>query len=148
MTAFRIVAYLIGLSQLVLGALYLAAPAGFVAWQGLSPIAADTGYPLAMLSARFLVYGIGMFVIARDPARNAFWLFGMVAIQLIDLAAGIGYVAAGAVRLADAALPMVNATVFAGLLGGLGGAALRVAEPAHPSRRGALGAGSGSGQPT
>lgn len=120
----RIGAVVVGISQLALGALYLTAPGWFISWQGLTPIAADTGYPLAMLAARFLVYGFGMFVIARDPARHVFWLFGMVAIQVIDLAAGLGYVAAGTVAFADAAVPMLNATVFMIALGALGLATL------------------------
>lgn len=125
MTSLPFAARLVGLSQLVLGGLYLAWPRGFVAWQGLTPIAADTGYPLAMLAARFLVYGLGLFVIARDPARHAFWLFGMVAVQLIDLSAGAAYVLLGIVAWHDALVPMVNAAVFAGLLGGLGWRVLR-----------------------
>ncbi|MBL9052464.1 MAG: hypothetical protein JNN02_01935 [Tabrizicola sp.] len=116
MTFLRPVAIVIGLSQIVLAALYLAVPAGFVAWQGLTPPAADAGYPLAMLAARFLVYGIGMFHIARDLEGNLFWARGMVAIQLIDLAAGAAYLAAGLITPATALLPMVNAALFAALL--------------------------------
>ena len=113
MTFLRPAAIVIGLSQIVLAALYFFVPAGFVAWQGLTPPAADAGYPLAMLAARFLVYGIGMFRIARDPAGNLFWARGMVAIQLIDLTAGAAYLAAGIITPATAALPMVNAALFA-----------------------------------
>lgn len=109
----RPAAYVIGLSQILLAILYFAVPAGFVAWQGLTPPAADAGYPLAMLAARFLVYGIGMFHIARDPAGNLFWARGMVAIQVIDLLAGAAYLAAGLITPATAALPMVNAALFA-----------------------------------
>ena len=79
MNRFSVVCTLIGLSQLVLGALYLFAPQWFVAWQGLSAIGADIGYPLAMLAARFLVYGVGMIVIARNPGRYGIWLDGMIA---------------------------------------------------------------------
>lgn len=107
------IAIVIGLSQIALAALYFAVPAGFVAWQGLTPVAADAGYPLAMLAARFLVYGIGMFLVARDPAGNLFWARGMVAIQLIDLAAGAAYLGMGVIAPATALLPMVNAAIFA-----------------------------------
>lgn len=116
MQYFPLVARIVGLSQIVLAALYFAAPGWFVAWQGLTPPAPDAGYPLAMLAARFLVYGIGMFVIARAPEKHLFWARGMVAIQLLDLAAGAGYVAAGIVAPAAAALPMVNAALFAAAL--------------------------------
>lgn len=113
MSPIKPVAIVIGLSQIVLAALYFAVPAGFVAWQGLTPPAPDAGYPLAMLAARFLVYGIGMFVIARNPAGNLFWARGMVAIQLLDLAAGAAYLAMGIISPATALLPMVNAAIFA-----------------------------------
>ena len=67
MTPIRIIASVIGISQLALGALYLFAPLWFIAWQGLTPMAPDGAYPLGMLAARFLVYGAGMFLIARAP---------------------------------------------------------------------------------
>lgn len=113
MRLFKIVAIIIGISQLVLGALYFIAPVWFITWQGLSVPAADIGYPLGMLAGRFLVYGVGMFVIARAPVENLFWARGMIAIQLLDLAAGLFYVASGTVALANAALPMFDAVLFA-----------------------------------
>lgn len=108
----RIVFYVIGVSQLVLGALYLFAPQFFVAWQGLSEIGQDINYPLAMLAGRFFIYGVGMFVIARDPEGNQFWLKGMIAIQAIDLAAGLFYTLSGVVPVGDSIIPMVDAAVF------------------------------------
>ncbi|HMS95131.1 MAG TPA: hypothetical protein PKA03_07905 [Tabrizicola sp.] len=113
MTFLRPVAIVIGLSQIVLAALSLAVPAGFVTWQGLTPPAADAGYPLAMLAARFLVYGIGMFHIARGPEGNLFWARGMVAIQAIDFAAGATFLAMGVITPATALLPMINSAIFA-----------------------------------
>ena len=116
MTPIRIVASIIGISQLALGALYLFAPLWFISWQGLTPMAPDAAYPLGMLAGRFLVYGVGMFLIAGAPTRFAPWAWGMVAIQLIDLAVGAFYVATGMVGLADAAFPMFDAVLFAGAL--------------------------------
>lgn len=102
--------YLIGVIQIALGFVYLLAPQWFIAWQGLSPIGADIGYPLSMLAGRFLVYGAGMFVIATDPVRHRFWLLGMVAIQAIDLVGGLFYTLTGVVALEHSAFPMFNAT--------------------------------------
>lgn len=109
MRAFSIVAGLVGLIQITLAALYFVAPVWFVTWQGLTPPAADAGYPLGMLAARFLVYGVGMFAIARDPLRHVFWARGMMAIQALDFAVGLAYVAMGVVPLAHAGFPMFNA---------------------------------------
>lgn len=132
MRPFVIVARVVGLSQLALAALYLFAPIRFVTWQGLTPPAADACYPLAMLGARFLVYGVGMFILATDPRRHLFWARGMIVIQLLDLAAGAVYVATGAVAAGDAALPMVNASLFAAALALTLPGALRHAAPAGP----------------
>ena len=104
--------YLIGLSQLILGALYLFMPLGFLAMQGHSPVEPDIGYPLSMLAARFLVYGIGMFYIARAPLQNMVWLYGMVGIQAIDLAGGLYYTGTGVVEIANSGVAMFNAAFF------------------------------------
>jgi hypothetical protein len=113
MRSFKIVAYVIGVSQLALAAIYFLAPVWFVTWQGLTVPAADIGYPLGMLAGRFLVYGVGMFVIAQDPEKHQFWARGMIGIQVLDFAAGAFYVATGVVAIADAALPLFDAALFA-----------------------------------
>ena len=102
--------YLVGVSQLDLGTFYLFMPIGFLAMLGHTPVQADIGYPLSMLAARFLVYGVGMFYIARAPLQNMFWLYGMVAIQALDLAGGLYYTGAGIVSIADSGVAMFNAT--------------------------------------
>lgn len=112
MTYFKALCYFIGAVQLALGALYLLAPQFFIAWQGLSEIGRDINYPLAMLAARFIVYGLGMFVIASDPVRYRVWANGMILIQVIDLAAGLFYTGAGVVAIAHSGFPMFNATMF------------------------------------
>ncbi len=110
MTLFKVLCYVIGVVQLALGVIYLFMPQAFIAWQGLSAIGADIGYPLSMLAGRFIVYGVGMFVIARDPVGNRFWLLGMIAIQAFDLAGGLYYTFSGIVALEHSAFPMFNAT--------------------------------------
>lgn len=107
---------LIGVVQIVLGLFYLFAPLTFLAMQGLSSPQADIGYPLGMLAARFIAYGIGMFFIANAPAQHRFWINNMILIQAIDLAAGIFYTATGVVALAHSGFPMFNATLFIVLL--------------------------------
>ncbi len=116
MNLFKGLCYVIGVAQLALGAVYLFMPQAFIAWQGLSVIGPDIGYPFSMLAGRFIVYGVGMFVIARDPVKNRFWLFGMIAIQAFDLAGGLYYTLSGIVALENSAFPMFNATwIIAGL---------------------------------
>ena len=112
----KVVLRIIGGVQLILGALYLLIPTQFLALQGLSIPGTDNAYPLGMLAARFLAYGIGMFYIARDPEKNRFWINNMILIQAVDLLVGIFYTTIKVVSLANSVFPMFNATLFILLL--------------------------------
>jgi hypothetical protein len=107
---------LIGVVQLVLGVGFLIVPGAVVAWMGLSAIPTDINYLFGMLAARFIAYGAGMFIIAREPVKNIFWINNMILIQLIDLAVGLLYTINGTLTLAVSAFPMFNAMIFAVLL--------------------------------
>ena len=106
----------VGVVQLVLGLAYLFFPHELLRWMGHSIPANDLNYPLGMLAARFLAYGLGMFVIARAPNRHLFWIQNMVLIQVIDLTVGLFYTFVGTVPLKLSAFPMFNATLIAVLL--------------------------------
>lgn len=112
----KVLLVVIGFVQLILGMAYLFFPLEFLRWMGHTLPAPDINYPLGMLAARFLAYGLGMFVIARSPARHAFWITNMVLIQLIDLAVGVVYTLSGIVSLQLSGFPMFNATLIALLL--------------------------------
>ena len=108
----KVLLRLIGVVQLILGAFYLFLPLQFLSMQGLSTPGADNAYPLGMLAARFLAYGIGMLIIANAPEKNLFWINNMILIQALDLAVGIFYTATGIVGLSHSGFPMFNATLF------------------------------------
>lgn len=111
---------LVGVVQLLLGVLYLAVPDWLLAAMGHSAIAADIRYPLGMLAARFLVYGIILLWAARQPQAHRPWIWGMVAIQLVDLVVGVSHTLAGSVPLSLSGFPMFNALwISAGLAYGL-----------------------------
>ncbi|WP_339915416.1 hypothetical protein [uncultured Brevundimonas sp.] len=116
MNRLRIVLWMVAISQLVLGVLTLFVPAQFFDLIGLSTPPADNQYMLAMLGARFLAYGFGLIVLARSTEIKSFWIWNMVAVQLIDLAAGIYYTANDTLTLSVSAFPMFNAALFAALL--------------------------------
>lgn len=116
MQKLKVLLGIIGLVQLVLGLALLFAPAYFLQWMGLSVPPSDVNYMLGMLSARFLAYGLGMFLIARAPQQNIFWLNNMIFIQSIDLVVGLYYTLTGTLSLAVSAFPMFNATLFIILL--------------------------------
>lgn len=116
MRKLQVLLVIIGLVQFVLGFMFLFAPQTLMAWMGLTVPAADNGYILGMLAARFIAFGVGMFWAARDPQGNLFWINNMILVQVIDLAAGIYYTASGMVDITSSAFPMFNATLFIILL--------------------------------
>lgn len=112
----KVLLRIIGVVQLILGAFYLFLPLQFLSMQGLSIPGADNAYPLGMLAARFLAYGIGMLIIANAPEENLFWINNMILIQAVDLAVGIFYTAMGTVTLSHSIFSMFNAALFIILL--------------------------------
>jgi hypothetical protein len=112
----RILLRLVGAIQIVLGLFYLFAPTFFLEAIGHSVPPDDIFYPLGMLAARFLVFGVVFIYIARDPIAHRLWIIAMIFIQVIDLAVGVFYTATGVVLLSDSLFPMFNATWIAGLL--------------------------------
>lgn len=120
--------WIIAASQLVLAALTLFAPLAFFGWMGLTVPAADNGYMIGMLGARFLAYGIGMVVLARAPQPSRFWIANMALIQAVDLGLALVYTGLGLVPLAVVAFPAMNAALFTlGLLWCLRDPGLRAA---------------------
>ncbi len=112
----KVLLCVIGVVQLVLGLMYLFIPMKFLGMMGHSIPQADIAYPLGMLAARFLAYGIGMLFIAREPEKQLFWINNMILIQAVDLAVGVFYTVTGIVGLSHSAFPMFNATLFILLL--------------------------------
>lgn len=98
-----------GSLQIVLGVFYLFAPGFLLRSMGHSTPEPDIYYPLAMLAARFLAYGIALVFISSSPLEHRLWIYFMVLIQVIDLGAGVFYTAAGTVPLALSGFPMFNA---------------------------------------
>lgn len=102
--------------QLVLGAGFLAAPEGMASTLGLDAAPGWANWMFGMMAARFLGYGYGMLVAARDPAGNLPWLRSMVAIQLIDWGVTVKYLLTGAVTLAQVSTASFLPLVFVALL--------------------------------
>ena len=116
MKKLKVLMRLVGAIQIVLGLFYLFAPTFFLEAIGHSIPQDDIFYPLGMLAARFLVFGVVFIYIARDPVQHALWITAMIFIQLVDLAVGVFYTATGVVSLSDSAFAMFNAIWIAGLL--------------------------------
>lgn len=107
---------IVGGLQILLGILYLFAPDYFLASMGHSIPASDIHYPLAMLAARFIAYGIALVYISSAASQHRLWIDFMVLIQGIDLAAGIFYTVTGIVPIALSGFPMFNALWIIALL--------------------------------
>ena len=100
----------VGAIQLLLGVLYLFAPAFMLSSMGHSSVEADIYYPLAMLASRFIAYGVAFIYISNHLEGYKLWAVIMVLIQAIDLMAGIFYTATGVVSLELSGFAMFNAT--------------------------------------
>lgn len=116
MTKQSILLWLIAISQFTLGALILLIPQQFFLVMGLSAPPIDNNYMLGMLGARFLAYGSGMVMLARQQSPSLFWIRNMAIVQLIDFAVGAFYFATGVIGISVVAFPMFNAALFATLL--------------------------------
>jgi hypothetical protein len=101
---------IVGVIQIVLGLLYLFSPAFLLAAMGHSVPESDMFYPLAMLAARFIGYGLAFIYISSNPMPHKLWIYFMILIQAIDLAAGIFYTSTGVITLELSGFAMFNAT--------------------------------------
>jgi len=112
----KVLLRVIGVVQLVLGLMYLFIPMNFLGMMGHSVPEPDIAYPLGMLAARFLAYGLAMFFISGEPEKHLFWINNMLLIQAVDLAVGVFYTTTGIVSLSHSGFPMFNAAMFIILL--------------------------------
>lgn len=106
---FRIALRVVGSLQIVLGLAYLFAPQTLLAQMGHSQAPSDLQYPLGMLAARFIAYGVGFWLISRAPERHVLWIRLMALIQAVDLLAGFVYSVQGVVPWSLSCFPMFNA---------------------------------------
>lgn len=106
---FTVFLRVVGSVQLALGVAYLFFPGALLLQMGHSAAAPDLYYPLGMLAARFVAYGVGFWVISRQAEKHALWVALMGLIQAIDLGVGIVYTASGVLPLELSAFPMFNA---------------------------------------
>ena len=79
---------LVAIIQIILGLAYLFVPDLLLKTVAHSIPPQDIHYPLAMLAARFLAYGAGLWIAADHIVENRMWIRLMAVIQLIDLGQG------------------------------------------------------------
>jgi len=92
----------IGVFQLFFGVVFLVAPAAAAQALRLGPAAPPWAtWLLAMMAARFLGFGYGMFAAARDPRGRVAWIDAMIAVQAVDWIATLAYLGAGTLSLAQ-----------------------------------------------
>lgn len=102
----------IALVQIVLGIAFLLAPMRSAALLGLSAAPMWTAWLFGMMAARFLGFGYGMIVAARDPVQHRAWIGAMVFIQAIDWLVTLYYLSTGAVTLAQVTTAAFLPAVF------------------------------------
>lgn len=108
---------LIALVQFILGAAFLAAPERTAQALGLAAAPGWTNWLFGMMAARFLGFGYGMLIAARDPEGARSWIKAMIVIQAIDWFVTLKYLNTGAVTLAQVStasfLPVLFVIVLA-----------------------------------
>lgn len=112
----RITLYVIAAFQFFLGAAFLVAPSATADAFGLPAAPGWTNWLFAMMAARFLGYGVGMVVAARDPHRHRAWIDTMIAIQVIDWIATVAHLVGGDVTLRQVSTAAFMPLVFVGAL--------------------------------
>lgn len=110
MNKLTLILRIVGVLQIILGLLFLFAPTFVLTSMGHTLPEKDIFYPLAMLSSRFISYGIAFIYISSEPIKNKLWIYFMILIQIIDLSAGIFYTSTGVVSLELSGIAMFNAS--------------------------------------
>jgi hypothetical protein len=106
----------IGTVQLVLGLLFLIAPASGRGPRPDTSCAGWVNWLFAMMGARFLGYAYGMFVTARHPEPATAWIDTMIVIQAIDWIATIAHLVTGDVTLRQVTTASFMPALFVGAL--------------------------------
>lgn len=104
--------------QIGFGLLFTAAPALTDDLLDLTPAHPPwVNWLFAMMGARFLAFGYGMVVAARDPARHVAWIDAMIGVQIVDWIATVAALAGGHIALPLVTTALVAPPLFvAGLL--------------------------------
>lgn len=117
MRPLHITLIVIGVFQLILGALFLLAPGPAANLLDLSPPAPPwVNWLFATMAARYLGYAYGMFIAARAPQDHVGWINTMIVIQAIDWVATIGYVLAAGLSLRQVTTAAFVPVLFIGAL--------------------------------
>ncbi len=93
--------YFIGFVQVVLGSIFTLAPSQFASMLDLEVPPEWVNWLFVMTGARFLGFGIGMFIAAREPNKHMAWIGAMIGIQALDWIGTIYYLVSGTVTLAQ-----------------------------------------------
>ena len=107
---------LIGVVQIVLGLIFILIPEQFAQVSNLETVPPWVLWVFTMMGARFIGYGIGMFVTARNPAHNILWIDTMILIQIVDWIGTILYLLRGVVTLSQVSTAAFLPVIFVGVL--------------------------------
>lgn len=91
--------WFIAVVQFILGFAFLFAPNAMAQALGFPAAPEWTNWLFGMMAARFLGFGYGMTVAARDPQASLPWIKAMIGVQIIDWLVTMYYLWDGAVSL-------------------------------------------------
>lgn len=108
--------YFIGFVQVILGSIFTVAPAQFASMLDLEVPPEWVNWLFVMMGARFLGFGIGMFIAAREPSKHMAWIGAMIGIQALDWIGTIYYLVSGTVTLAQVTTAAFLPVIFIAIL--------------------------------
>jgi hypothetical protein len=91
--------WFIAVVQFILGFGFLFAPSVMARSLGLAAAPEWTNWLFGMMAARFIGFGYGMIVAARNPEASVPWIKAMIGVQVIDWLVTVYYLWDGAVSL-------------------------------------------------
>lgn len=113
MRGLRFTLRFIAVVQFFFGVLFTFAPGAAGTLLGLEPTApAWVEWLFVMMGARFLGYAAGMLVASRDPMAHQSWINTMIAIQVVDWLATVGFLLSGDLPLTHVVSALVLPVLF------------------------------------
>ena len=106
----------IALVQFILGAAFLLAPQPTVQALGLSATPDWVNWLFGQMGARFIGFGIGMLIAARNFAQATPWIWSMILVQAIDWIVTLKYLLAGSITLPQVSTAPYFPPLFIALL--------------------------------
>ncbi len=108
----------IAVVQFGFGAVFLFAPAATARLFGFPPAPGWSDWLLGMMAARFIGYGFGLLLAARNPYEHRAWIQTMIFVQAIDWILTVFHLSKGDITLMQVPTAVIFPLLWLALLAG------------------------------